>query len=68
MKEKFQGDPINNDCKKLFADILTIFTKSLSGPDSNKVVSILEIYLPDDNLILHRSNELSRCRMGSQRQ
>ena len=55
MKNQFQENPINKSCEVLLEDIFTILKSVQYTRDlADKVV-----YLPSEELILHRSNELA---------
>ena len=58
MKRDFGDKPVSEECQHLITELISIFSKAFNS-DNKKVLIHSDLYLPDENLRLHKSTELA---------
>ena len=60
MKEEFGKNPIDANCEKLLADLILILLESFkSSPNFKNIIENVNVFLPDEDLVLYKSSELA---------
>ena len=60
MKQDFGLNSVSSDCHQLINDLITIFLTSFeSNPNLKHDLRDIPVFLPDENLVLHKSTELA---------
>ncbi len=59
MKDLFQNKPIDEDCKRVLTDILSVFEESISNSDFKTYIDNQQIFLPNERFILYESSKLA---------
>ena len=60
MKEEFGETPIDVNCENLLADLIFILLSSFrSNPNLKNIIENMDVFLPDEDLVLYKSSELA---------